>query len=165
MVARAGSVDSRHAPWSDLAAAAPEIAAAGQRLLFPESTGYAFIGTVRKDGGPRLHPICPVLCAGRLYAFIVDMGYKYRDLLRDPRYALHALPPPAGGEEFYLTGTAQPIADAGIRARVVAETGGRQGSQPFEALFELSIQRVLHTRWENWGTAETWPTFSKWPAP
>ena len=150
------------ATWSDFASAAPEIAAAGVRLLFPQGTGYAFLGTVRKDGGPRLHPICPVLCDGRLYAFIVDMGYKYRDLLRDPRYALHAFPPPAGGEEFYLTGTTLPVADATVRAWVVASTAGVQGSQPFEALFELGIERVLYTKWEDWATAQTWPSFSKW---
>ena len=48
--------------WSDFESSAPEIAAAGRCLLFAQGIGYAFLGTVRKDGGPRLHPIYAPCC-------------------------------------------------------------------------------------------------------
>ena len=152
------------AGWTDFEASAPDIAAAGKRLLFAQGAGYGFLGTVRKDGGPRMHPICPVIAAGQLYAFIVDVGYKYHDLLRDSRFALHAFPLPQGGEEFYLTGSARPIPDNAARAAVVAATNGAQGTQPFEALFAFDISHALHTVWTDWGTPRTWPTFNKWKA-
>lgn len=43
-------------------------------------------------------------------------------------------------------------------------TGGALGRHDFEALFRFDIDVVLHTRWDNWGTGEPWPTFTKWPA-
>ena len=149
--------------WSRLAAEAPAIAAAGVRLLAADGTGVAYLATVRKDGGPRVHPVMPVLAGGALYVFVVSMGWKYRDLLRDGRYALHSAAAPEGGEEFYVTGPATPVDSDATRAVVREASGGRLGGHDFEALFELGVDRALHTRWENWGTAQTWPNYQKWP--
>jgi len=151
--------------WADFELDAPALAAAGRQLLFQAGPGYAFLGTVRKDGGPRIHPICPVIADVRLYAFIVNIGPKYRDLLRDGRFAMHAFPAPQGGEEFYITGTAQPVDEPGIRAGVVQSTGGMLGTHDFEALFTFDIEAALHTRWEGWGGPAPWPTYAKWKAP
>jgi hypothetical protein len=148
--------------WAEFAAAAPDIATAGERLLRPTGDGIAFLSTVRKDGGPRLHPVMSVLVDEALHVFVVTMSYKYRDLLRDSRYALHALPTAEGGEEFYITGSAVPVADAGRREAVREASGGRLGGHDFEALFALGIEAALHTKWENWGTAQTWPAYNKW---
>ncbi len=149
--------------WAEFEAQAPGLAAHGRRLLYHTGTGMAFLATVRRDGGPRVHPICPILAEGGLYAFIVNLGWKYHDLIRDGRFALHSFPTPAGGEEFYVTGAARPItADAALRERVVAATGGALGNHEFEVLFEFSPGRALYTHWENWGKASTWPAFTKW---
>lgn len=150
------------ADWATFAAAAPQIAAAGERLLRANGDGTAFLSTVRKDGGPRVHPVMPVLAGGALHVFVVTMGHKYRDLLRDSRYALHAMPPAEGGEEFYVTGRATPVSGADDREMVRAASGGRLGGHDFEALFALDIEAALHTKWENWGKAETWPAYNKW---
>jgi hypothetical protein len=152
------------AAWSEFEAEAPAIAAAGRALVFAQGTGYAFLGTVRRDGGPRMHPICPVLANGELYAFIVNLGPKYRDLLRDPRIALHAFPSPEGGREFYLTGSARPVADPAVREAVTTASGGQLGHNEFEALFVFDIDHALYTEWANWGTPQTWPSFHKWRA-
>ena len=58
-------------PWHEFVAAAPELAATGESLLFQFGVGLAFLATVRKDGGPRLHPVCPVLSHGRLYVLVI----------------------------------------------------------------------------------------------
>ena len=148
--------------WAGLEASPPELAANGRRLLGGDGLTIAMLATVRKDGGPRVHPVMPVLANGSLYLFVVNLSYKYRDLLRDGRYALHSSPAMAG-EEFYVTGPAMPQPDPTVRALVREASGDRLGGLEFEVLFELGLERVLHTRWENWGTAETWPNFTKWP--
>lgn len=158
----AGTAVTAH--WSDMAIAQPAIAEAGERLLRPLGEGVAYLATVRKDGGPRVHPVMPVLAEGRLYVFVVRMSWKYRDLARDGRYALHSAAALEGGEEFYVTGPARELDDGSILASVTAASGGRLGLHDFEALFELGIERALHTKWENWGTASAWPSYAKWAA-
>src|SRR4051794_2743572 len=112
------------ARWADLETTAPELAANGRRMLQQYGAPYGFLGTVSKRGAPRVHPVCPVVANGGLYVFVVNLSPKYRDLLREPRYALHAFPPPSGGgEEFYLSGSAAPIESDAVRAEVVAATG------------------------------------------
>ncbi len=152
------------AHWQELATAEPDIAEAGERLLRPSGDGVAYLATVRRDGGPRVHPVMPVLAGGRLYVFVVRMSWKYRDLIRDGRYALHAAAAPGGGEEFYLTGPAREVEDGTARAAVTAASGGRLGHHDFEALFELGLERALHTKWADWGTPSAWPSYRKWAA-
>lgn len=79
---------TRGATWAELAAARPDIAAVGRRLLYSFDIGLGFLATVRADGGPRVHPICPLLTESGLYGMIIP-GPKLDDLRRDPRYALH----------------------------------------------------------------------------
>ncbi|MGE3074971.1 MAG: pyridoxamine 5'-phosphate oxidase family protein [Dehalococcoidia bacterium] len=150
--------------WGELTARAPELAGAGRRLLGGDATTAAYLATVRKDGGPRVHPVMPVFAEGRLYCFVVSMSWKYRDLLRDGRYALHSSDSAGPGEEFYVTGPARPEPSAEVRAAVRAACDHRLGGLDFEMLFELEIGQALHTRWDNWGTAQAWPNYTKWPA-
>ena len=63
-------------PWHEFVAAAPGLAATGEDLLFQFGVGLAFLATIRKDGGPRLHPVCPVLSQGRLYVLIIPTSPK-----------------------------------------------------------------------------------------
>jgi hypothetical protein len=152
------------ATWEQMRSEDPETAEAGKRLLGANGYGVSFLGTVRLDGGPRMHPVAPVLCDGRLYVFVVNMSPKYQDLLRDGRYAMHALPTSEGGEEFYLTGRATHIEDAAIFKAAQAASDNRLGHTSFEALFELDLSHVLYTQWTDWGTAKTWPHYRRWHA-
>lgn len=150
--------------WEQFSRSAPDMAAAGRRLLRGDGTAVAYLATVRKDGGPRVHPVMPVLTQHHLYLFIVNLGWKYRDLVRDGRFALHASPPPEGGEEFYVTGEATESIDPAERARARAGCDQRLGGHDFEALFRCRIERALHTEWQDWGGPSTWPKFTKWSA-
>lgn len=150
------------ATWQDMAASDPELATDGERLLRANGDGIAFLATVDGRGAPRVHPVAPLLAAGRLHVFVVNLSPKYRDLLRNGRYALHSMPPPEGGEESYLAGRAAPVEGAARRAEVVRASGGRLGGHEFEVLFELGLDRVLHTRWSGWGTAAIWPEYRRW---
>ena len=148
--------------WQEFSASRPDLAKAGKRLLYQYSVGYAFLATVRKDGGPRLHPVCPALTAGHLYVFIESASPKLADLLRDRRYALHTFPPKLGDEEFYCAGQAEPVDDPQQRASVVASYHRHPHAD--ERLFELKLERILHTTWENWATPASRPHRTVWRA-
>ncbi len=106
--------------WQEFAEVRPDLAAIGRRLLYQYGVGLAFLATVRKDGGPRLHPICPILHQEQLYCFVLGASPKRYDLLRDERYALHAFLPAHDDEEFYCSGKAIPVADPVVREVVAA---------------------------------------------
>lgn len=146
--------------WEDFAASAPELAAAGRRLIYQYGMGTGFLATVRPDGGPRLHPVCPVVAAGGLWVFVVPSP-KGLDLERDGRYALHALLPEEVEEEFYLTGRARRVDDSAVRQEVAAAYHAPVPDD--HALFELELERVLYAAYRFRGD---WPpTYTRWPEP
>ena len=154
-----------HKRWIDLATQSPDLAATGQRLLYQGSVyATAFLATVAPDQGPRVHPVFPVVALGDLWLFIVNLSPKYRDLCRNRWFALHTLPTTSGGEEFYIRGHASEILDAPTKSSVTSATDERQGTNDFEALFRCGLKSVLYTKWENWGSPQTWPSYSKWEA-
>jgi len=150
--------------WKEFAAAAPELAQAGRSLLNQFSVGLAFLATVRPDGAPRLHPVCPVFSGDRLFVLITPASPKRQDLLRDGRYALQTFPQPKpGSDEFYAAGKAQPVDDPPTRAAVFRDA--THMADESETAFELWIDRVMHTRWENVLTPQMRSVHQKWRAP
>lgn len=149
-------------PWSGFASAAPDLARRGQALLFQFGPGMAFLATIRKDGAPRLHPLCPVLSAQRLYVLISPDSPKRFDLLRDGRYALQAFPPPGDDAtgEFYLTGRAALVEDPTVREQVFRDA--KHGTSPAELIFELLIDRAMYTTWEKAASGEIRPARARW---
>jgi hypothetical protein len=155
----------RAATWGEFEAAMPEMAAAGRALLYQHGPGLAYLATVRPDGGPRLHPICPVIVDGGLYAFI-GHSPKRRDLQRDGRYALHTFPRPDGDDEFYVTGRVRSVDDARVIARVDAyyrNQGTTHGDEDMP--FEFLIERALHAAYTAQGAAGWPPDYTRWRAP
>jgi hypothetical protein len=73
--------------WADFEEAAPELAALGRERI--ERFGFVFLGTVRKDGGPRVNPVEAHFVAGHLAVATIAGSLKALDLLRDPRAFLH----------------------------------------------------------------------------
>jgi hypothetical protein len=144
--------------WGDFAASAPELAAAGRRLIYQYGPGLGFLATVRPDGGPRLHPVCPVVTGGGLWVFVVPSP-KGADLERDGRYALHALLPEEVEEEFYVTGRARRVEDLAIRGQVAAAYHAPVPED--HRLFSLDVDRVLHAAYRFRG--EWPPVYTRWP--
>ena len=150
--------------WKEFAAAAPELARVGRSLLNQFSVGLAFLATVRKDGAPRLHPVCPVLSNDRLFVLITPTSPKRRDLMMDVRYALQTFPQPKpGSDEFYVAGKALLVDDGVTRAAVLRDA--KHMADESETLFELTIDRVMHTRWENVLKPGMHSVHQKWRAP
>jgi len=149
--------------WHDFAAAEPELAETGRALLFQFPVGLAFLATVRRDGGPRMHPVCPVLSGNRLYVLVTPTSPKRGDLLRDGRYALQTFPQPKpGSDEFYVAGRARLVQDRDLHAAIL--TDAAHMADAAETPFELLIERVMHTRWEDPLTPQMRPVQRKWRA-
>src|SRR5205814_1633557 len=133
--------------WGELP---PELAEAGRALLYQVGVGLGFLSTVRRDGGPRVHPMCPLLTGDAMYAFIVPSP-KQADLRRDGRYALHSFPTADNEDAFYVTGMARLVEDRDVRARLGQQFVDERAalSVPFpaddDALFELDIESCLLT--------------------
>jgi hypothetical protein len=146
--------------WSDLEAAAPDIAATARRLLWIPGVGFGYLATVRRDGGPRIHPVNVAIVDGRLVTFVVPSP-KRDDLRRDGRYALHTTGSETENDEVAITGRAvEREGDAAFRAAAAA-------AMPFEVpadhhLFELGIGTVL---WAAYPTPPSFPpSYRRWPA-
>jgi hypothetical protein len=143
--------------WGALRETEPELAAAGRELLYRVGVGLAFLSTVRRDGGPRLHPICPVLTDSAMYAFIIPSP-KCDDLRRDPRYALHSFPTDDNEDAFYVTGTVQVVDDPKLRAALTRQflderptINLSQDELAEQILFAFRIDRCLLTRTDGFG--------------
>ena len=138
--------------WSEFAAARPLIAQVGRELFYEHGLGLGFLATTRRDGGPRVHPVCPLLNDEGLYAFVVP-GPKLEDLRRDGRYALHSetVPPPRQDDAFYLTGVVDELDRPDLRSTLTEQLlRERDIEVPWpgfekEALIEFRIERCLLT--------------------
>lgn len=146
--------------WDEFAGAAPEIAAAGRALIYQYGPGLGFLATLRGDGAPRLHPVCPVVTEGGLYVFVVNRSPKVHDLRRDPRYALHAMPPEQVDDEFVVNGRAVPVTDGALEARVLATYLAQGTTSEDHTLFELLVDRALHA--EYGARPSPRPTYRRW---
>jgi Pyridoxamine 5'-phosphate oxidase len=149
--------------WKEFAAAEPDLADVGRSLLFQFKVGLAFLATVRRDGAPRLHPVCPVLSDDRLFVLIIPTSPKRHDLRRDGRYALQTFPQPKpGSDEFSIAGKAVGVDDPAVRAAILRDA--KHMADASEIAFELWIEHVMHTRWENVLTPQMRSVHRKWRA-
>jgi len=126
--------------WIEFERQQPAFASAGRRQFYQVGIGLAFLATVRPDGGPRVHPVCPVISDAGLHLLIVP-GPKRQDLRRDGRYALHSetCPPPRQDDGFAVTGRVREVTDPAVqrvvRAQVLTERGGTSGPASTRKLF------------------------------
>lgn len=138
--------------WGEFRSTRPDLAATGRQLFYHFGIGLGFLGTVRRDGGPRVHPMCPILTDDHLYGLIVP-GPKLNDLRRDGRFALHSetFPPPDQDDAFYLTGLAAEVTEAPTweeaATQLLTERNLTSRWPGFEAqvLFEFLFDRCLLT--------------------
>ena len=143
------------APWSQLETEAPEIGRAGRRLLAEHVLAY--LATTRADGSPRLHPVVPVVADGELFVAIGDWSPKWRDLRRDPRCVLHALPG-ARDDEFVLRCRAFEDPASVGRLRAAAD----HVIHDDDHVIRFDIDRADHGWWEHVGQPGTYPIRSRW---
>ncbi|MFC0005104.1 pyridoxamine 5'-phosphate oxidase family protein [Micromonospora siamensis] len=131
------------ASWSAFAADEPRLADGIRLLLQQYGPGFGYLATVRADGGPRVHPVSPVITDEGLFCFVIDSP-KRRDLERDGRYALHSFPAEESDDEAYVAGHARPVTDPARLARVAR--AGRAAPQVDWRLFEFTVDVAMLTR-------------------
>jgi len=154
--------------WQALSEVRPDLTEAGRQLFYQVGVGLAFMSTVRPDGGPRLHPVCPLITDSGLYAFIIPSP-KLNDLRRDDRYALHSFPTDDNEDAFYITGRAIENQDPDRRALLTLQFQRERPTMEFsdehlndQALIEFLVDRCLVTRTDGFG--DTDPRHTIWHA-
>ncbi|WDZ86097.1 pyridoxamine 5'-phosphate oxidase family protein [Micromonospora cathayae] len=136
------------ASWSEFAADEPRLAHAIRLLMQQYGQGFGYLATVRADGGPRVHPVSPVITDEGLFCFVIESP-KRRDLERDGRYALHSFPPEESDDEAYVAGRAHPVTDRSRVARLAESARARPGAD--WRLFEFTIDVAMLARREHGG--------------
>lgn len=103
--------------WEELERAAPEISAHGRELI--ERFQFVLVGTLTKDGSPRITPVEAYIVDGHLVANMIPRSLKALDLLRDPRVYVHApVTAKEGSPEFKLAGRAAALEDETLRRKL-----------------------------------------------
>ncbi|MER7419822.1 pyridoxamine 5'-phosphate oxidase family protein [Micromonospora peucetia] len=134
------------ASWSEFAADEPRLADGIRLLMQQYGPGFGYLATVRADGGPRVHPVSPVITDEGLFCFVVDSP-KRRDLERDGRYALHSFPPEESDDEAYVAGHARPVTDPARVARLARSS--RAAPQVDWRVFEFTVDVAMLARRES----------------
>ena len=135
----------------------------GRRLLYQYGPGLGFLATVRRDGAPRLHPVCPVIARRR------TVRVRREPVAEGPR-------PPGGSAGTRSTPSPQRTSTTSspspgepwssptmTSATRVFDTYVAQGTTTSDdTLFEFLIERVLHAAY---GPRPSWPpVYTRWPS-
>jgi len=152
--------------WRDFCAEAPSLAEHALRLF--ETSGVVLVGTLRKDGSPRISPVETFIVEGELCLGMMWDSLKARDLLRDNRCTVHSAlkDREAADGEFKLHGRALEVTDKALCQAYCDTLAAKIGWSPAGLkfhLFKIDIQsaglflsandRVLH-RWRAGGKVE-----------
>lgn len=122
--------------WKEFTQQAPELAAFGAKRF---GSGVAYLATVRPDGGPRVHPVTPIM-GEQLFLFMEPTSPKGKDLERDPRYTLHCAVEDSsgGGGEFYVRGEGKFTDDPLLREQAIAAASYKPSDRYI--LFVLTVE-------------------------
>lgn len=130
--------------WADFEAAAPELASLGRERF--ERPGFALVGTIRRDGTPRISPVEVRFVHGELAMNMVRNSLKARDLDRDPRILLHSpvLSADDPADEFKLRGRAMETSEPELCAAVADLTWH---PPPESRVFVLEVESAAFVAW------------------
>ncbi|MEX0801249.1 MAG: hypothetical protein WD379_08530 [Dehalococcoidia bacterium] len=135
--------------WRDFEKQAPELAAFGRERI--DATGLVLVGTLRRDGLPRISPVEPLIVDDQLQLGMMHRSFKALDLLRDPRCLVQTTVRDREdlGGELKFRGLAAVIGDAGAIERycqaLFEKINWRPGGQ-FH-LFALDIEEATFLRY------------------
>src|SRR5438067_10965706 len=121
--------------WDVFAKRCHELAKLGEERL--RARELCLVGTLRRNGYPRISPVEPDFVDGELMLGMMWRSPKALDLLRDPRCVVHSVVSDREGTEgdFKLYGRAVDVRDAEQRARYRATVKARIDWEPSEPHF------------------------------
>lgn len=130
------------ASWGEIEAEAPEFARRVREYL--DAHVHKTMATLRRDGSPRISGTECIFAEGELWLGSMPDARKAKDLLRDPRFALHSgsADPPDWKGDAKLSGTATETTDAATLERVV---GDNKPPGPMH-LFRCDITEIAMVR-------------------
>jgi hypothetical protein len=147
--------------WTEFARAIPDLASAGEERF--ERTGLSLVGTICRDGTPRISPVEPIITDGWLYLGMMWRSMKALDLLRDPRILVHSVIANREGSEgeFKIRGRAIEITDLDERELYCATLEKKINWRPKEPefhVFAVDIDNAV-LQWFEGATRHTqiWP--------
>lgn len=152
--------------WIEFARVRPDLAEAGRGSFYQYGVGLGLLATVDRRGGPRVHPVCPLIGEDGLVLFVIPSP-KRGDLRRDGRFALHSFPAESNEDAFSVYGRAAANPDAGLRERSARQFCSERGDAAMTVsddweLYELRIDRCLLTR--TTGHGDPAPAHTVWRA-
>jgi hypothetical protein len=123
--------------WDEFAAACPELADLGAERL--RARELCLVGTLRRNGFPRISPCEPEFVDGELMLGMMWRSPKAVDLLRDPRCVVHSVVTDRMGTEgdFKLYARAADVQEPDRRAAYRAAIKARIDWEPDEPGFHL----------------------------
>jgi len=129
--------------WERFMADVPELASPAEARF--RNDGLCLVGTLRKDGSPRISPCELDFAAGELLLGMMWRSRKALDLLRDPRIVVHSVTSDREGTEgdVKLYGRAIDISSTEVRQVYRDAIIARIGWAPDESeyhLFALDIE-------------------------
>jgi hypothetical protein len=132
--------------WMEFERAAREIARPGRERL--EAARLGLLGTLRRDGSPRISPVEPHVAEGHLLFAAMAWTAKAHDLDRDPRCVLHSVvsDPDGADGELKLYGRAEAVEH---QLRDAAGGAWWLRRPPSEArVFTLDIEQAAFVTWD-----------------
>ena len=123
----------RGGSWAQVEAEAPELAAAVRACFAVRK--HCTMATLRADGSPRISGTEVQWESGELQLGSMPAAVKARDLLRDPRVAVHSptVDPPEGDESSWA-------GEAKVAGLAVEVSSGAAHA------FRVDVAEVVHTR-------------------
>jgi hypothetical protein len=149
--------------WSAIAASEPALGdVVFDRLIRP---GVLLVGTVRRDGSPRISGAEPLVMNGDLWLSMMRASAKAADLARDPRILLHSIvtgPQPAA--EVKVRGSARAEDDPGVQRRYAAAVSAGIGWRPVLGEFTLFAVDVADVSYIGYDPDTSGQHVARWPA-
>lgn len=138
--------------WSALAEQAPLLADLGRHRL--EEPGVVLVGTIRRDGTPRISPVEPLLWDGDLWVSMLFGSRKAADLRRDRRILVHSIVTGRDGSlgEYKVRGNAFEAQSDSVQDSYAEQVRSRLGWVPTPGrfhLFSVDIRDVTFIRYDD----------------
>lgn len=136
--------------WADFEAAAPEPSARIRELI--ERFRFVLVGTIRRDGTPRISPVEARIVGGYLMLVMITDTLKARDLLRDPRILLNSpiTHPDDPNFEFKVRGRVIEVQDRALQMATADAIEAASGWRPplNWHFFSIDIEDAAFITWE-----------------
>jgi hypothetical protein len=149
--------------WDEFERRQPRFAELGRKRL--AGPGVVLVGTIRKDGSPRISPVEPLFWDGELWLSMGLGTMKARDLRRDPRVLVHSIVTSRDGTdgEFKVRGLAVLESDPALNGRVAEAIAEQLGWRPEVGRFHLFRIDVDDVTFIHWDDANNDQYLSRWP--